>query len=238
MPTPLIFLSRGLVVSCLSIASASALAVPIEGLWNTGVDSAGLAQGVGFNEVHYSATLPDGANPAYQFRTVARPGVYVTPPSGSAWIGPSLVADEGALVDDPVGTYVYKLLFSLEGIDPTSALIGGQWSSDNYSSIWLNGQQTTYQLGKEDFRSLTSFSLFDGMLGLSGQPIDLDPSWNTLEFRVVNATGSGNPSALLVSGMAGEGRSVPDGGSALLMVGGAFAAILGLAHRWGGRRTA
>lgn len=221
--------------SCVCLASLAASAVPIEGLWNTGVDSAGVPQAVGFTEVHYSATLPDGANPHYQFRTVAKPGSYVTPPSDSAWIGPSLTENEGALVDDPVGTYTYKLFFSLDGLDPASAVITGDWASDNWSSIWLNGQQTTYSLPKEGFRTLTAFNLFDGILNTSGQPIRLDSSLNTLEFRVLNATGSGNPSALLVSGLSGEATGIPDGGSLLLMAGGAFAAVIGLSHRWGGR---
>ncbi len=216
------------VISAMGVLSATAL--PIEGLWNTGVDASGTPQGVGFNEVHYTATLPLGSDPRYEFRTVAKPGSYVSNPTDAAWIGPSLTADEGALVDDPVGTYVYKMLFSLEGISPSSALISGMWSSDNWSSIWLNGVETAYQLGKEDFRTLTSFNLYDGILGISGDPIYFDPVINSLEFHVINARGSGNPSALLVSGLSGTGQSVADGGSMVLMVGGAFAAMFAVSR--------
>ncbi|MCC7375916.1 MAG: hypothetical protein IT581_14760 [Verrucomicrobiales bacterium] len=201
-------------------------ALPIGGLWNTGVDSEGKPLASGALETHYSATLPTGSNPAYQMRTVLLPGSYVRNPSDAAWIGPSLTATEGALVDDPVGEYAYRLSFNLTGLSAASAIISGLWASDNNSSIWLNGVNTGLRVGFEQFGGLTSFSIFDGMLGLNGLPIHFQESRNTLEFLVYNGSGWGNPSALLVSHLSGSAQGVPDQGSLLMLLGGAFLCLI------------
>jgi hypothetical protein len=208
------------------MAMPGALALPIGGLWNTGVDDQGNPISAGGLETHYEATLPTGSNPAYTFRTVLLPSSYVLNPLDAAWIGPSLTAAEGALVDDPVGLYSYRLMFDLSGFSTASAVISGLWASDNNSSIWLNGVNTGMKVGFEQFGRLTSFSLFDGMLGLNGAPIHFEESLNTLEFMVYNGSGSGNPSALLVSQLSGAAQGVPDQASMLMLLGGAFLCLL------------
>lgn len=216
----------------------------ISGLWNSGVDTSGNPQSVGAPEVHYQTLLPIGANPDYLTRVVNLPGSYVRNPADAAWIGPTLSANEGALVNDPVGAYAYGLRFSLAGLDADSATLSGRWASDNNSSIWLNGLDTGLRVGFEDFGHLTDFSLYDGMIGANGQVIDFQPLLNLLEFRVVNGAGSGNPSALLVSGLTGQAApatlpdrpEVPDGDYTLLLLGGGFAGLISFARAVKARR--
>ncbi|MBL9139368.1 MAG: hypothetical protein JNK85_26095 [Verrucomicrobiales bacterium] len=208
------------------IGSLDAEALPITGLWNTGVDDLGNPVAAGGLETHYGAELPGDANPDYRIRTVLLPSSYVRNPSDAAWIGPSLTASEGALVDDPVGSYVYRLTFDLSGYATGTAAIWGLWASDNHSSIRLNGVDTGWAVGFEQFGRLTAFSLFDGMLGLNGVPLRFEEALNTLEFHVINGSGWGNPSALLVSGLGGSAEAVPDQGSILLLLIGAFICLV------------
>lgn len=215
------------------VGVTAAQANQITGLWNTGVNSDGSPQGVGFLEEHYNTTLPNGSNPGYVVRTVNLPGSYARNPLDAAWIGPALTPSEGALVNDPVGAYTYRLSFSLAGLDSDSAALTGRWASDNNSSIWLNGFDTGLRVGFEDFGRLTDFSIYDGMIGANGQVIDFQPLLNTLEFHVINGAGSGNPSALLVSGLLGhadaasapDSTGVPDGDYTLVLLAGGIAAL-------------
>lgn len=212
----------------------------IAGLWNTGVDENGIPQGPGFQEFHYDTLLPVDADSAYLVRTVQLPGSYVANPPDAAWIGPTLSPNEGALINDPVGEYIYAISFDLTGFDPSSTLLSARWASDNHSSIWLNGIPTGFETGFAAFGSLTDFTLKDGMLNPFGTPLSFLPSLNTLEFKVVNGSGSGNPSALLVSELSGEATpmlsgltddatSVPDGGITWLLLAAGFACWLPIA---------
>ncbi len=242
MPTRSFLIAAG-ILGCL-VSTPVVQADLISGLWNTGVDASGTPLPVGAAEIHYQTVLPGGANPGYVTRAVNLPGSYARNPADASWIGPTLSASEGALVNDPVGAYVYGLNFSLAGFDADTATLSGRWASDNNSAIWLNGWDTGLRVGFADFGHLTDFSLYDGMLGANGQIIDFQPLLNILEFRVVNGPGSGNPSALLVSGLTGQAApatlpdrpEVPDGDYTLLLLGGGLACLIPFARSMKSRR--
>ncbi len=123
---------------------------------------------------------------------------WVAPPSGSMWIG----LDQGPAAV-PAGTYVYALTFDLSGFDPATAMLTGQWATDNDAMIVLNGVDTGITTSVSAFGSLQSFTISSGFV----------PGTNTVEFRVNNNSG---PSGLLVAGLSGTATS---GGTAAAIPG-------------------
>lgn len=177
----------------------------IPGLFPTGVDDFGSILGTGTLDAHY--TLSGPAGPAIARSTDV---AWLSPPAGSKWIGPS----NGN--NDPAGTYSYSISFDLTGLDLTTAVIMGRWTSDNDSQIFLNSAATGLATTRpqDPFRRLEpTFTLNDGfVLGI-----------NTLEFRVWNG---GGPTALLVSELSGQAATmIPEPSTALLLATG----LLGLA---------
>ena len=187
--------------------SGESQAAPIQGLFDTGVDDAGVVQANGSSELHYVMTGP--VSPAI----VAAPNPsWLSPPTGSAWIGPT-----SGTTTDPVGTYSYTLTFDLAGLDATTASISGQWATDNTASIYLNGVDTGLQ--KDSFRQLDPFEVSSGFVA----------GVNTLEFRVSNPDLSGlNPTGLLVAEL--SGTAVPEPSTATLTALG-LAALANRRHR-------
>ena len=98
--------------------------------------SAVLPNGVG--DPHYTLTSVPGSTSDIRVLTSAGgyPANYYSGDAPlSAWIGP----DSDQLVR-PVGSYTYKTTFTLAGLNPTTALITGQWATDNEGlGIYLNG---------------------------------------------------------------------------------------------------
>lgn len=194
---------------CLLASPSSVLANPIPGLFNTGVDDFGSLLPNGSVDLHYdlvgpppSASCPLCAGPAVARATDA---AWIAPPSGSKWIGPDDPTN-GA----PAGTiFVYTLSFDLTGLDPTTAVVSGLWSSDNGGLISLNGVDTTFDTGSQSdqpFRSLHNFSLTGGFI--SGV--------NELTFTVLNG---GGPTSLLVANVSGTAdvAPIPEPSTGLLM---------------------
>ena len=181
-------LFRHLLMCLLLLGGAvAARSNPIPGLHDTGVDGAGVVLPVGSAEQHYVLTGPSSAPfvivPLY---------TWIQAPSGSAWIGPT----DGS-VTDPPGQYVYTMSFSLLGLDPVSAIISGNWASDNGAVIRLNGVDTGNQngSGRVPFESLHSFSITFGFVA----------GLNVLEFVVTNEPPGGlNPTGLLVANISGH----------------------------------
>ncbi|MCD4811268.1 hypothetical protein K8R14_01520 [bacterium] len=165
-----------------------AQAAPINGLFNTGVDDSGLVLPVGTLEQHYNMT--GALSPA---NVISKHSTWVTPPTGSLWIGPS-----NGNFSDPVGDYSYILTFDLTGLVPTTAFISGKWSTDNTGVILLNDIDTG--ITQDSFMSLNNFNISDGFV----------PEINTLEFIVTNRPGSStNPTGLLVANLTGQASPVP-----------------------------
>jgi hypothetical protein len=172
-------------------AGVSDGAVAIPGLYDTGVDDAGVVQpiGVGVVDLHYA--LQGAATTAF---VISEHAAWIDPPAGSAWIGPS-----NGSVTDPAGEYTYTLAFDLTGLDPTTASISGSWAVDNSAVMLLNGVATGDSITVDPFTVLHPFTLSGGFVA----------GVNTLEFVVDNPTSTGlNPTGLLVSGL--EGTAEPD----------------------------
>jgi hypothetical protein len=82
------------------------------------------------------------------------------------------------------GDYVYRLVFDLTGLEPSTAVITGRWTSDNVGpAVRLNGQET-------GFTSDGSFPLLGNPFTIASGFID---GTNTLDFVVNNAGTVANP---------------------------------------------
>lgn len=163
----------------------------LTGLFNTGVDDAGLVRAAGLTDIHYSLTGP--ASQAYVQLVVYHYNggsqAWVTPPANSSWIGPT--SEVTHYPDAPIGEYTYTIQFNYIGSGAADLRLSGVWASDNDSSIWVNGNYTGYH--KESwpaFLNLTPFSVTGFVEGL-----------NTIQFKVRNIYSPVlvNPSGLLVS---------------------------------------
>lgn len=201
-----------LAVGFVVFATTSAQAVTINGLYNTGVDNSGVALPLGSAELHYSLTGP--ASPAI----VSAPNsAWVAAPAGSVWIGPS-----AGTADDPSGDYTYTLTFDLTGLNPSTAVISGLFSTDNSSNVLLNGSSTGISTGLESFKSLTPFTISEGFTA----------GLNILEFVVNNEVTSvfPNPTGLLVADMTGSAAVVPIP-AAVWLFGSGMLGLVGMATR-------
>lgn len=168
-----------------SFCTTHAVAVPIPGLYNTGINDLGTPLALGVSDDHYIMTGPIPGAVA-----VSKHGLWTTAPAGSVWIAPT-----NGNVSDPGGNYDYILTFDLTGLDPTSATVQGQWATDNDSEIFLNGVNTGNTRGLWGFTTLLDFTLSSGFVS----------GINTLEFRVINVPSTAlNPTGLLVANLHGE----------------------------------
>ena len=185
-----------LLVVALMAAPALAGTVVLPGLVNTGGTGV-----VGTPDSAYDILdgAPGGVTEAYE---VAKPGVWVAAPAGSNWIGPDLLMEDdnpatgpqGALDNDPVGDYTYTLTFDVAAAYVPYLQITGKWATDNGATMKLNGTTLEWATPYEGFRKLSAFTIASGFQ--NGE--------NTLTFVVNNATGSGNPSGLLVCDLAAK----------------------------------
>ena len=188
----------GIVGSTILITLTTARAsFVVRGLYNTGVDARGDVLPLESVDPHYMLTYEGASGTAYVAPIVYHSPAsqaWVTPPDGSAWIGPS---DTGSTYPiDPPGHYSYAVTFafSLLSDDPASVEIFGYWATDNTGEIWVNGLYSGFNKGSWGFDRLDPF-LLSGFH--SGE--------NTIEFRVYNEYG---PTGLLVAGLeaADDGR--------------------------------
>lgn len=192
-------------------------AATITGLFNTGTDAnnVALVGGDGIVDMHYSivsSTLPGVVgNQGVTYTN----GAYFPDDSNSRWIS----GDASGLPF--VGTTVFRLTFSLAGLDAASAVITGQLGSDNFSRILLNGQDTGF-FALDQFLAPTAFTL-----------TGLVDGTNTLDFEVDNR---GGPMALRVDelrGVADLAGGVPEPSTWALLVLGFGAAGAGMRSRRG-----
>jgi len=173
---------------------------------NTGVDSSDSLVDAGEQTAFWTllsaptgATETLGSNPFRYFNTA-----YAADSSTSAWV--SMAADGNASAG---GVYVYQLLVDLTGLDPSSAVITGQFGTDNDGFIRVNAGPNEATQGFGGFATLTSFTLDSGFVA----------GMNSIEVGVNNG---GNPTALRVqfssaTADALNGTGVPEPASLLLI---------------------
>lgn len=191
-------------------AVAPAGAAPIGTLYNTGVDSSGVATTGNSADLHW--TLAGGT--AY---TGATNGSFPIPPwvpetATSRWITPTANAGSFPFDFTSDGIYTFSQSFSLTGFQFKTASLSGVFASDNtVDSITLNGKTITGSGG-----SFTSFLPFSSTAGA------FQAGTNTLTFTVRNfayPAGGSNPTGLRVE-VAGTAAVVPEPATwAMLVVG-------------------
>lgn len=158
----------------------------LPGLFPTGVDDAGVA-------------LPSGAHdPHYQILTPAQDAIVIDP-GFATWVRNTTsyhwVWQTAGMTPTGV-TRTFRITFSLDGFDPTTAAITGQWATDNLGTMALNGQTLT-GLTSQQFVALTSFTIPPGTPAFR-------PGVNTLDFIV---TDTGGVAGFLVASL--QGTAVP-----------------------------
>ena len=125
--------------------------------------------------------------------------------SNAAWVSPG---GNGSGTAGSPGFYSYSLAIDLTGLDPTSAVITGRFSSDNGGIIAINGG-LNFASDYSGFGGLSSFSFNSGF----------HSGLNSIDITVQNA---GDPTAFIVvfdSATANsEAHSVPDSGGIFLVL--------------------
>ena len=189
------------------MATLSLGAAPITNLFNTGVSDANALLANGAVDPHWrliasaDATAP-GPNAFVVtdtlFPIVAGPWLASGPTS--KWIGPMANQSGGNLPGD----YRYRITFSLAGLEPTTAVITGRWTSDNTGpDILINGQST-------GFTSDGNFGGFGNNFTINSGFID---GTNTLDFIVNNAGTTANPTAFRAEFLSANADVLPPPGT-------------------------
>jgi hypothetical protein len=152
------------------------------------VDSLGRALKDDVQDPHYTVTINRIRGKAYA--ATSAQGFPIPPWIGdssiSAWISPTT---DTMAVGGSRANFSYETSFDLTGYDPATAVIVGQWSTDNEGvDILINGVSTG-QRNTAQFISYTPFRISSGFVS----------GINTLTFIVNNADGPGNnPTGLRV----------------------------------------
>lgn len=192
-----------MIAAALALASLSAHADTIGGLYNTGLGQSGSA------DTHYSLSS-EVSSTAYISTEAAWPvndGTWLHNSDTSKWITPLL--NQGQSLDPSVdGTYTYTLSFDLTGYNASTASFTGRFAADNAVSIKLNGAEIASAVG---FGSWSNFSASNGFVAGA----------NTLEFVVTNYhLGSGNPTGLRVEFASSNVSAVPEPATYGMLLGG------------------
>lgn len=194
----------------------STQAVPLTGLFNTGLDSSGNYLVTGAPDGNYSVI----ASPSGSFVPVATDdsiwplvaGPWVANnPTFSRWISPQ--TNSGG----PAGNYVYRTTFNIPAnANLSTVMIGGVWGTDDPGTDILINGSSTGQISAA-FTTLVPFMVTSGFnVGL-----------NTLDFLLTNA---GGPTGLRVDRFRGKYDLIPEPGTWIL-------AALGLGGLLVRRRT-
>jgi hypothetical protein len=185
--------SRTLVIAFGAIYMEAAV---IPKLYNTGVDDTGSPLADSTMDTHYKITDspdPDAPGPDTFTLTPGFPvGPWLAEGPNSRWIAPSPTQGTG----NAEGNYTYEITFDLTGLDPATAVINGQWATDNDGvDIVINGNSLGL-INSAQFVSWTAFTIDSGFI--DGK--------NTLQFVVHNAPDTPNPTGLRVE-MTGRATS-------------------------------
>lgn len=189
--------------------------------FNTGVDDAGNLLPGGAVDPHYTLiSSPDPLSPGPNAFVVA-PGWangYPLPPGGiwlaqgpsSNWIAPKADQSWPANLQ---GYYTYRTTFDLTGFYPSSAVLTGRWTSDDFGvDILINGISTgiNYYADATFTRWTAPWEIRTGF----------KEGLNTLDFVVANTLGLyRSPTGLRVE-ISGWAQEVPEPSSVMLLLSG------------------
>ena len=192
------------------LLTSTASAVPLGGLFNTGVDASANAWLIpGVPDLHYTVTAsPSGAFiPVDTDDTVFPFPPWVANNPFSRWIGPAAPAANG-----PAGFYNYRTTVNVPANAILSTvMISGLWGTDDPGNdILINGSSTGQV--SAGFTSLVPFAINSGFVfGL-----------NTIDFLLFNA---GGPTGLRVDQISGK-YQIPEPAALTALVGGSLILLL------------
>jgi hypothetical protein len=159
-------------------------------LFNTGVSDTGMLLPDGEVDPHYQLwQSPDPQFPGPDAQVTLSTdwpfGFWLADGPNSKWISPRADVSNG----NASGIYIYRTTFDLTGLDPATAVINGQWTSDNEAlDIQLNGVTTGIShFGAGTFAAFAGFAITNGF----------SAGTNTLDL-VVHQDASGTATGLRV----------------------------------------
>ena len=197
------FLMGGFIVIGLLAAAGYALALPIPGLFTTGVDNSNVVLPLGASDPHY--IVIESANSAAKVISAGLPGTWVPNNSTSQWVWENA---SGLPVNV---TRTFRTTFDLTGLDASTASISGTWATDNSGlDILINSNSTLNT--SPGFGSYSSFAISSGFVS----------GLNTLDFVVQDV---GGISGFRVGSLAGTASPIPEPTTMLLLGSG----LIGLA---------
>ncbi|MAU41040.1 MAG: hypothetical protein CMF31_05400 [Kordiimonas sp.] len=164
-------------------SSVTANAVPITGLFNTGVDGSGNVLPNGSLDPHYTV-LENGNAPAVLLSSPH--GTYIPNSASSKWVWQQ---SNGLPINV---NRTFRLTFDLSGLDHTSANISGLWAVDNRGlDILINGNSTGNTNG--GFRAYSPFSINSGFVaGINTLDFVTNDFGGLAAFRVDSIAGTAN----------------------------------------------
>lgn len=191
----------------------AAFGAPIPGLINTGIDSSGSLLADNALEQNWKlVAFPAGnVNGSNLYAAAPMPGTWNANTASSRWISPA----SNGTNQRPFGLYQYDLSFDLTGLNPTTATVSGEWASDDYAMVLLNGVNTGFTNSSlvSPMQAFTPFTISSGFVS----------GINTLSIAVTNDPGF--QTGLHVNNLQGTAEIVPE--PAAVMIG--ILALLGLA---------
>jgi CSLREA domain-containing protein len=163
---------------------------PIPGVFNTGIGTNGSLLASGAVDPHWQMIQSADAGFPGPNAIVVNDTGFPIPPwlangPASKWLAPQASQSVG----NQSGAYKYRIKFSLTGLEPSTAVIAGHWTSDNQGpQVLLNGVSTGVT-NNGDFTTLgNAFAISTGFIA----------GTNTLDLVVTNLGPGINPTGVRV----------------------------------------